>query len=190
MTHPSHPLHGLPHALLRRVPEAALPWTPEPGATCATCPMLDQGWTKVRCCTYHPFFPSYLLGRMLQDPEAAPRVRARISRGVGVGPLGIEPGQAWLRRFHATPFGTDLRLRCPLWVEGEWGCSAWPLRPIRCRTWFCSHAEGEAGASAWTALDAVLHREERVLCEEIAARLGSRGERAWEDWYRLCAEAV
>jgi len=201
-------LSGYPPAVVRLVGDLDLSaFAPEPKARCAACPMNpapgddptgDRSFTWVRCCTYQPNVPNFLVGLALSRGGAgAERIRERIAAVDGVYVRGLAGTWEKRRRYAregGTAFGRDASLRCPYWREGDLSCGIYESRISVCRTWYCRHQHGLLGRRAWNAL--------RDLLAEIEARLSwcckalvrtpwpwSRPA-VWEDYYRSCAEAL
>lgn len=137
-------------------------------ATCERCAMCAPdgephlaGRTSFRadlkCCTYHPALPNYVVGAFLADPSPAQaegrrRVRTRIAAQHGVSPRGVDapPGEWQLRRSAGNAFGRAGALRCPYLDDGR--CTVRPVRDPVCFTYFCKH---DRGAEAKRLYDAV-----------------------------------
>lgn len=168
----------------------------ETRATCDRCPMsadrVPWGFRPdMRCCTYHPRLVNVLAGRVLRaGGEAADRVRARMDDDEGVSPWGIEAQAARVAAYASAPetYGHDPAQRCPYLAGDGGGCSVWQSRPGVCRTWFCRHDHGLAGAERWQAVADVLSDVEGAL-GDLLVDLGDPA--AWSslaDWYRWCAD--
>lgn len=111
---------------MRELLGASLPG--EPRSTCERCAMAegpppDPGphfLADVKCCTFVPNLPNFIVGRILRDPES-PRghasVRARIADGGGVTPLGLhirpELAAAHAEARQNGEFGRRRDLLCP-----------------------------------------------------------------------------
>lgn len=199
---------GLAREFRVLIPEIdQLSWVPEKKATCDRCPMAaaedppppEKFLPDVRCCTYHPDLPNFLVGRILGRGDVGTermQRRLRASRA-GVAPGGV--GDSWLGqiRYEADAragFGRDRDLTCPYWVEGPLSCSVWKDRGAVCRTWFCRHEDGFVGRDAWLALRDALDAAEH----DLAAAAVAAGDPPWpwapvasfEAWYRWCAAWV
>lgn len=146
----------------------------ETEATCSDCAMCARDGRpvdaspgeffhpRIKCCTYLPELPNFLVGRILgdDDPAAArgrATVEARLDAGIGVSPLGLGRPATWGMLYqHATEvdaFGRTLSLRCPHYLEEEGGiCGIWRHRYSVCATWFCKHVRGQVGAEFWRAV--------------------------------------
>src|SRR5688572_24082023 len=102
-------------------------FAPEPRATCADCamcrpapggdvaPIFDPA---LKCCTYYPNLPNYLVGHGLR--EGSPRLRAQIAARRGLTPLGLDASPSYALRYGETAqhFGVDPALRCP-YLDGD-----------------------------------------------------------------------
>lgn len=126
---------------------------------------------RVKCCTYTPELPSFVVGRILRDPDSALEqgrrtVEARIDAGSGVTPLGLlrPPAQERLHRARRPEdMGRSLEMRCPHFVEEGGHCGIWKHRTATCATYFCQHDRGMLGYQAWKAL--------RILWIRVESRL-------------------
>lgn len=132
----------------------------------------------VKCCTYMPELPNYLVGLALQDTSAEMEagcgsLRARIGRAVAVTPLGLLSPRLSVpayRSLAAEGFGLARGLKCPHFVDG--GCGIWRYRNAVCSTWFCRFEAGARGARFWAALRWTLERIEQSLAWHAALEVG------------------
>jgi hypothetical protein len=140
---------------------------------------------EIKCCTYVPVLPNFLVGMILEDidPAAADgreSVRRRITSGVGVTPLGLQPDSHYTLIYkHAGGelFGRSPGLRCPHFISAAGGlCGIWRHRNAVCATWFCKHERGAVGKRYWDAMLQVLTTVERHLSLWAAAELGESVE--------------
>ncbi|HEY6506450.1 MAG TPA: hypothetical protein VIY56_00470 [Vicinamibacterales bacterium] len=126
---------------------------------------------RVKCCTYVPALPNFLVGRILLDtsPETRPgraSVQARIAAGIGVTPEGLGPPPVFAvlyARGAADTFGQAVDLRCPHYQADSGNCGIWRHRQSVCSTWFCKHDRGAVGQEFWLALRRLLGVVERAL---------------------------
>jgi len=162
----------------------------ETEATCSDCVMCGAGAedgrdlrfrVDVKCCTYLPTIPNYLVGRALldDDPAAAAgrdTVLARIQRGVAVTPLGLGSSLAHRLLYEAGKsdlFGRATALRCPHYLVDRGGqCGMWRHRNAVCATWFCKHVRGAVGQAFWRAVLHLLREVERSLACWAVLELG------------------
>jgi Fe-S-cluster containining protein len=162
---------------------------PERRATCNDCAMCAKaGENKapeadeisfkpnLKCCTYHPTLPNFLVGAVLSDaaPEMAEgrrRMQERIRSRVGVTPQWLSPSRKYrvlLDAARATSFGRSKVLLCPFFVDDGGLCSIWRHREAVCSTFFCKHEAGAAGHAFWTAQKQLLAQHEVVLSRYAA----------------------
>lgn len=111
---------------------------------------------QVKCCTYLPELPNFLVGRILADEDPAlavgrATVEKRLQAGVAVTPLGLDrtPFYDLLYQHADTAFGRSHTLRCPHYIEEGGLCGIWQHRNSVCATWFCKHVRGAMGFRFW-----------------------------------------
>lgn len=141
-------------------------WPKERHADCDNCTLIlpERGpWAftrETRCCTAHPPLANFLAGRALRRGGIGrDKLLARMEDPEGVCAWGIDPPEWLHERYKATiteAFGRDLELRCPLYIGGEKTCGIWHDRSAICRTWYCRHEDGLAGAVAWSRIQLAL----------------------------------
>jgi hypothetical protein len=169
----------------------------EPRATCDDCAMCDKSppapgsaagedvqaperaffHPALKCCTYHPTLPNYLVGAVLSDesPDLSvgkERVRAKIVGRIGVTPQWLAAPRKYLVLLNAardSSFGRSEALLCPYYVKESGRCSVWRHRESVCSTFFCKHTAGATGDAFWTALRHYLFHIERTLARHAAA---------------------
>lgn len=163
-------------------------------ATCHDCVMCrpghDHGKTSekaaffdpvVKCCTYIPTLPNFLVGAILldEDPRMSPgrqSVVERINKRIGVTPLTLEmpPEYRWLYS-GMTPeaFGRVPPMRCPHYVDRDGGlCGIWRHRNSICSTWFCKYVRGQFGRDFWESMREMLVEMEKAVTFWAARRVG------------------
>ncbi len=189
--------------LRSQMPELYRAWLPdlfdrpaiaEPRATCSDCAMCDKsgdaGVAKaepgagffrpdIKCCSYHPTLPNYLVGAALADPSAAgeegrSRLRAKIAARVGVTMTWLAAPRKYLVLYDAareSSFGRSDALLCPYYERATGGCTVWPFRESVCATFFCKHAAGATGQAFWQALKRYLAHIEVALARYAATSI-------------------
>jgi hypothetical protein len=167
---------------------------PETKSTCSNCAMAAPANTVIneknandffdpdlKCCTFLPTLPNFLVGRILSDDDPASEagratVHTRICAGLAVTPLGLgEPAlQALIYAEGAkTGFGRSKSLLCPHYLPEDGGkCGVWKNRNAVCVTWFCKHERGATGKTFWTALQQLLVTAEKDLAAWCVAEMG------------------
>ena len=162
------------------------PIEPETHATCADCAMSAPANAppdpeavyfnpRVKCCTFVPALPSFLVGRILRDrarerAHGRASVEARIATGIGLTPLGL--GRSPAQHVPDASFGRDETYLCPHFVQQDGGiCSIWHHREAVCTTFFCKFVRGAVGASFWSALRRLLEAIEQALAWQCVETL-------------------
>jgi hypothetical protein len=168
-----------------RVPE-------ETDATCGDCAMCGQDGKpgssqdfffnpETKCCTYIPTLPNFLVGRILDDEDAAfvegrLTVEARLDEGVGVTPFGLAMPPAFSTLYAETApqtFGRSACMRCPHYLAEQGGrCGVWKHRAAVCATWYCKHVRGAVGMRFWKTLLQLLSATEHCLSRWCVDELG------------------
>lgn len=137
---------------------------------------------SLKCCTYHPTLPNFLVGAILADerPEMAEgrrRVKARIASRIGITPQWLaapRKQRVLLEAARGTAFGRAKSLLCPFFVQtdGEGRpaglCSIWQHRESVCSTFFCKHEAGAVGDAFWMATKNLLGHIELYLARHAA----------------------
>jgi hypothetical protein len=163
----------------------------ETDATCHDCAMCSPSGARpttgvffapdVKCCSYMPTLPNFLVGRVLRDDDPAlavgqKTIEARLAARVAVTPLGLGPTPthaALYARHGDRTFGQSRALICPHFVdEGGGRCAIWRHRNGVCATWFCKHVRGGVGLRFWQALEQLLTAVETQLARWCVLELG------------------
>lgn len=192
----------------------------EPRSTCSDCSMsrpqelptpLDfQFHPNVKCCTFTPGLPNYLVGAILLDDDPTfAEGRERFERRaplLSVGPLGIGPTDVYRIFYTFKPFGKQETLACPYFIPRDGGlCGIWQHRNATCATWFCTSERGQTGYNFWHAMRVFLREVEKELALWCIRRLNlivpeipsGPQESIWGNWsgrerefYQECYRAV
>lgn len=150
-------------------------------ATCLDCAMAppegavaDDGvryfQPALKCCTFVPLLPNFLVGAALTDPgpeadEGRRSILSRLAADEGVSPLGLNrtrADDAMYQVLASTAFGTHSALRCPHLTDASL-CGIWRHRNAVCATWFCKHERGAVGEMFWDHLRDWLRSIEQEL---------------------------
>lgn len=158
----------------------------ESRVNCLDCTMCDPATTRatvtfdatMKCCTYLPEIPNFLVGRILSDDTPAnaqgrASVVRRIEDGAGVTPLLLGRSAPVAARFDAAGeyMGVRTDLACPH-LDGEGGCGIRPHRHAVCATWFCKHERGAEGQELWALIRELLLAVEHELSVWAAMQEG------------------
>lgn len=158
----------------------AAPIPRESRASCSDCPMA-QGLAgqdgsrsvvfhpSLKCCTYLPDLPNFLVGRILaneQNPKGRLSISERIRRRSAVTPLGLGTNAGYSVLYAAAggeAFGRSPALKCPHFADDSGRCLIWENRNAVCSTYFCRHVRGAAGAEFWSDLKELFRMVEGEL---------------------------
>ncbi|MCI0443376.1 hypothetical protein L0244_10875 [bacterium] len=169
-------------------------------ATCSDCAMCHKPGTPamipgiqyfkpdIKCCTYYPKLPNYLVGGILSDPdpfleEGRRRVRERIKCRVAVSPQALYfPKRYRLMHKHGMPqsFGRSSTMICPYYVKEGGLCSIWKFRDAACSTYFCKTIAGNEGQKFWKVVRGYLLNVEGNLCWYPLYKMNWDMEATWE----------
>lgn len=156
-------------------------------ATCDSCAMAKPGPRKnpeihyqahLKCCTYHPFQPNFLLGALLEGDRLGPGAQASLDRKIKTGeyvlPIGMVapvPHQVEFNHRSKHEFGNREDWLCPFYERTTQNCGVWKYRGAVCTTFFCQSSYGEKGAQFWERLSDYLTYVEMALMEEALVML-------------------
>lgn len=156
----------------------------EKKATCENCAMSrprHRGRVHYRpdlkCCTFHPFLPNFLVGAVLSDPSlltGAEVLRAKIRRREYALPLGMLAPVRYQMEFKARregDFGQREDWLCPYYDREKNNCRVWRYRGVVCTTYFCKSSYGKAGMHFWEGASDYLSYVEMALAEEALVNL-------------------
>lgn len=164
------------HPIWRRIlPETLLNFSPpsETVADCFNCPKVkSEGFRPgVKCCTYHPKVPNYLLGLALNSPskELIERLIARgflTPEGSGHTPL------QWLevmRLDQSADYGKSEKVVCDFLDRGL--CGIYNFRNSACSTYFCGYDQ-PWGEAFWERVHHLMARCELALVQIAMREVG------------------
>ncbi len=155
----------------------------EARATCDDCAMCDKGEPSpvpmeyfkqdLKCCTYHPYLPNFLIGSVFADldpelEEGRRRLRAKIAARISVTPRWIAPPRKYSHLLEASRgngfFGRSRVALCPFFdAENGGRCTVWRYRDNICSTYFCKFTSGKLGWDFWASLKEYLGYVEKCL---------------------------
>jgi len=159
----------------------------EARATCSNCEMCDKGTMPssvnavffdkdMKCCSYYPSIPNYLIGSILEDdqlPEGQERVRNLIKSRIGITPYWVGPSNKWDLLYSAASgnaFGRAMVLKCP-YFTADGRCSIWRHRETVCSTFYCKFVNGAAGSLFWKTLKTYFCYVEEMLAAYAARKI-------------------
>lgn len=177
--------------LLPKIYESSLPAEflnisiEETKATCDRCLMAsskNQSQTRyqaeLKCCTYFPLMPNYLVGALLEDLRTVSTVEEKIIEMIQKRqfalPMGIVPTLSYQYKFQnrtEVDFGNDPKLLCPYFNTVELNCSIWRYRSAVCTTFYCRSSYGQKGMKFWKEVSDYLTYVEMAFLEEVLVNL-------------------
>jgi len=133
----------------------------------------------LKCCTFHPFLPNYVVGGILQSSQilasSKVTIRNKINQREYTLPLGIfvpvKYQVAFLDR-EESDFGNREDLLCPYFDPNNKNCGIWEHRGAVCTSYYCASDRGEKGLKFWENWGEYLHRCEMVLAQECMVAMG------------------
>jgi Fe-S-cluster containining protein len=177
--------YQLPRIYENILPREILNFHPEETkATCDACAMAKpkyKGKTPYRadlkCCTFHPFLPNYMVGALLLEEsstEAHRIFRDKIARREYALPLGMVAPVSYQVEFNHREegdFGQREDWLCPYYNKDNGNCNVWRNRGVVCTTFFCKSSYGKTGLSFWEKFGSYLWYVELALLEEALVML-------------------
>lgn len=156
----------------------------EKKATCDSCLMSKSPVKKneryradLKCCTFHPFLPNYIVGALLSDPhytKPAEVIRNKIQNRQWDLPIGIPapiPYQVIFNQKKPGQFGQIEEWLCPYYDREADNCGIWLYRGAVCTSFYCKSSYGKKGIQFWNKLSDYMTYVEMALLEEILIRL-------------------
>ena len=153
--------------------------TEELKATCQACIQVPHYNPSLKCCTFHPFLPNYLVGQILIDEKKKPSfitevMKHKISNRLFVLPLGIVAPlqfQVELEAMKKEKFGKALDWLCPYYDQAQNRCGIWQNRGSVCTSFYCESSKNLPGKKYWEKSLDYLSAIEMGLAEEALVRL-------------------
>jgi hypothetical protein len=150
---------------------------------------------NVKCCSYHPPLPNFLIGAIIADDDASLNevkqdFLERVLKFV-ITPLGIIPPYMITLYDLFKPFGQYEQLLCPFYLNHSGGrCGIWKYRNSVCSTYFCKHERGGVGWLFWRKLSRMLRSAEKCLAQRCVEQLpiiipqnaSDIREKTWGNW--------
>lgn len=152
----------------------------EPKAQCGSCSMARPKYKgkypyqpDLKCCTFHPLFPHYVIGALLSSESHEPVktwIHEKVDKRQYALPLGIVPNPSFQVAFNhreASDFGNKEEWLCPLYNRSLDQCNGWEYRGSVCTTFFCKNSYGPIGKKLREKLANYLWYIETALLEEV-----------------------
>jgi Fe-S-cluster containining protein len=149
----------------------------ETKATCSSC-----NWKAyqpdLKCCTFEPYLPNYLVGALLGSASTAPSAKAALQKKMAARqyslPIGMTASVKYQVRFNQRKpedFGNQKDLLCPYYSRDTQNCGIWKYRGAVCTTFFCQSNYGQKGQQFWAQLNDYLTYVEMALMEDVLVHL-------------------
>lgn len=148
-------------------------------ATCDACIEVPKYKEDLKCCTFHPFLPNYLVGQILVDQKRTQTfvsevMKHKISKREYALPLGIVAPISYQVEFNKDRhehFGTIQDWLCPYYDQDQNRCGIWRNRGSVCTTFYCKSSKGAKGKKFWKEALDYLSYVEMALAEEALVYL-------------------
>jgi len=149
----------------------------ETKATCSSC-----NWKAyqpdLKCCTYEPYLPNYLVGALFESPATAPEalkaLRLKIEKRQFSLPIGMTASVQYQVAFNSREpedFGNRADWLCPYYDRTLQNCGVWKYRGAVCTTYYCQSNFGKKGLRFWEELSGYLTYVEMALMEDVLVHL-------------------
>ncbi|MES2642353.1 MAG: hypothetical protein V4850_22915 [Myxococcota bacterium] len=146
----------------------------EPRSTCSDCamcrpvnPATPAFSPSVKCCTFQPSLPNFLVGAALSDERTSDHARAALRRRIaerrGATPLYLErtPAEEHTQETRKDGYGQDPSMLCDYYEAGR--CGVWAHRDAVCSTFWCLSDRRAVGMRFHDATKHLLGRVEEIL---------------------------
>lgn len=132
--------------------------------------------SHLKCCTFTPFIPNYLVGAILQNQlPGASVIRQRMEKRLGILPVGMVAPYHFQKEYLSAMklkgtiqgFGQREDWLCPFYQTETNDCGIWQFRNSTCSTFFCQSVEQKKGMQFWSSMKNYLFLIETALLEEV-----------------------
>ncbi len=146
---------------------------------CAACFMLKpSGLTRdlgpfqssIKCCSFHPFLPSFTIGALLTLQTVPTKIVDRYFAASRLTPLGAFPRRPGTSVCETGKNQSDACVF--LSDDGNARCTIRDFRPSTCAGYVCRSNSGQRGLKAWQDWELKLKRFEWTLAHETSFELG------------------
>lgn len=150
-------------------------------ATCDRCVQVPRYKENLKCCTFEPFLPNFLVGEIIKAEQGSPSfissvLQHKISTFKEAIPLGVLPSLDFRLEFKKLGKGEEFGNReswlCPYFNGVSSSCGIWRSRGSVCTSFFCISSKGEMGQKFWTKLGDYFHLIEMGLAQRALVEMG------------------
>ena len=161
------------HPVWRKIlPTEILDFQPpsEKKADCLNCPKIKSNGFRpgVKCCTYHPKVPNYMLGYALES-ESSAIITKLIAKGFLLPEGSGHTPLQWLevmRLDQSREYGKSEKVVCDFLDRDRGLCGIYQYRNSACSTYFCMYDE-KWGENFWERLHHLMARCELALTQIV-----------------------
>lgn len=148
----------------------------ETKATCQQCIQSPKKYKEdLKCCTFWPFIPNYVVGQILLSKEAKYQeaqqvILNHIQKRHWNLPIGlVAPGdyQMSFKKNKKKVFGQDSDFLCPYYSKKNNNCGLWLYRGSVCTSFFCESSYGKSGHEFWHLFENYFSYLEMGLSQEV-----------------------
>lgn len=148
----------------------------ESRSTCEQCPKIASGYDPVvKCCTYNPRIPNFLLGLALDDKMASRHVSWVVDNSFGT-PEGLQQttiqSQISYKEYSQNNFGMPGQASCNFQNKANGNCEVYAFRNAVCSSFFCLPDFKNESSDFWTSFEAMATQIETALSQWCMAQLG------------------
>jgi len=151
----------------------------ESKATCGACIQVPRYENHLKCCTFHPFLPNYLVGKILLEEQESPSfisnvMKHKISNRVYALPIGITAPisyQVDFNKYKDKKFGKNPDWLCPYYNLQNQNCGIWENKGSVCTSFYCESSKGKKGKVFWEKSLNYLSYIEMAFAEEALVNL-------------------
>lgn len=144
---------------------------------CENCNKVHTGGYSptIKCCTYFPQIPNFMLGLALKDDACRESVLEIIEAGWVLPEGTIQPPigvQLFADEYVKDRFGSSVLLRCPFLDKEHHNCRVYAYRSAVCASFFCENEHGDPGDNYWEALQEFVRQAEIALYQWAMTEAG------------------
>jgi len=140
---------------------------------CENCPTHNP---TLKCCTFYPFLPNYLVGAVLKSELPGRGVVYQLLKEKKYTlPIGIVAPPAYQKLFYDTQkegFGESKDLLCPFYDKINNNCGVWEYRSSECSTYFCDALLTKDTRKMWKDLRSKLYKKELAFSQDVMLHSG------------------
>ncbi len=177
----------LPKLYQKLIPQEILSLDPDERlATCESCIMstskakTQTEWYQpdLKCCTFQPFVPNFVIGHMLKTEKVPVFIKNQIDQKINTNEYSLPLGfvapvnyQVTFNHRQIGDFGQKRDWLCSYFDKEKNQCGIWRFRGAVCTTFYCKSSYGKKGQLFWAQMSDYLTYIEMAFVEEALIRL-------------------